>query len=60
MDIYPTPAELIRDVPLDQPIIDFGPHTARCAGRWFCANFRAKRAMRKSGAPVWLAFAKPE
>jgi hypothetical protein len=41
MDIYPTPAELIRDVLLDQPIIGLRPHAAKRAERRFCYDFLA-------------------
>jgi ornithine decarboxylase len=39
MDIYPTPAELIRDVPINQPIISLKPHSARCAVQQLCGHF---------------------
>jgi len=30
MDIYPAAAELIRDVPVEQPVLDFRSHAAAC------------------------------
>ncbi len=30
MDIYPAAAELIRDVPLTQPVFDFRPRARAC------------------------------
>jgi ornithine decarboxylase len=56
MDIYPTPAELIRDVPFDQPILGFGPRAAKRAGRWFCGNFPGETlyAVRANDSPAVL------
>ncbi len=39
MDIYPAAAELIRDVPLDKPVIGIRPHAAARAAHWFGENF---------------------
>jgi ornithine decarboxylase len=39
MDIYPTPAEMLRDVTRERPIIGIRPHAATRAARWFLANF---------------------
>src|SRR5271165_6581168 len=39
MDIYPTPAEMLRDVARERPIIGIRPHAAIRAARWFLANF---------------------
>ena len=39
MDIYPAAAELLRDVPVDQPVIGVRLHAAKRAARWFVENF---------------------
>jgi ornithine decarboxylase len=56
MDIYPTPAELIRDVPLDQPIIGFRPHAAKRAAGWFRAHFPGETlyAVKANDSPAVL------
>jgi ornithine decarboxylase len=56
MDIYPTPAELIRDVPLDQPIIGLRPHAAKRAARWFCSHFPGETlyAVKANDSPAVL------
>jgi len=37
MDIYPAAAELIRDVRIAQPVIDYSPHATACAA-WRLGN----------------------
>jgi ornithine decarboxylase len=39
MDIYPAAAEVIRDVPVDQPVLCLRPHAAARAARWFLEQF---------------------
>ena len=39
MDIYPAAAELLRDVPVELPVIAVRPHAARRAARWFGDRF---------------------
>ena len=39
MDIYPTPAEVLRDVLVDRPVLGFRPHAANRAAKWFVDHF---------------------
>ncbi len=39
MDIYPTPAEVLRDVLVDRPVLGFRPHAAHRAAKWFVDHF---------------------
>ena len=39
MDIYPTPAEVLRDVPVDRPVLGFRPHATARAAKWFVDHF---------------------
>jgi ornithine decarboxylase len=39
MDIYPAAAELLRDVPVELPVIAVRPHAASRAARWFGDHF---------------------
>ncbi|ADP71523.1 Orn/DAP/Arg decarboxylase 2 [Rhodomicrobium vannielii ATCC 17100] len=39
MDIYPTPAEVLRKLHVDRPVLGFRPHAAASAARWFLDNF---------------------
>lgn len=39
MDIYPAAAELLRDVPVEHPVIGTRPHAAARAARWFVDHF---------------------
>ena len=39
MDIYPTPAEVLRDVLVDRPVLGFRPHAAARAAKWFVDHF---------------------
>jgi ornithine decarboxylase len=54
MDIYPTPAELIRDVPVDQPVLGIRPHAAVRAARWFGENFPGETlyAVKANDSPI--------
>src|SRR5215470_14899491 len=56
MDIYPAAAELIRDVPLDQPIIGVRPHAAKRAAEWFFDNFPGETlyAVKANDSPAIL------
>jgi ornithine decarboxylase len=57
MDIYPAAAELIRDVPVDLPVIGMRPHAAARAGRWFCDNFPGETlyAVKANDSPAIIA-----
>ena len=39
MDIYPTPAEVLRDAVVDRPVLGFRPHAAHRAAKWFVDHF---------------------
>ena len=39
MDIYPTPAEVLRDALVDRPVLGFRPHAAARAAKWFVDHF---------------------
>ena len=39
MDIYPTPAEVLRDAVIDRPVLGFRPHAAHRAAKWFVDHF---------------------
>jgi len=39
MDIYPTPAEVLRDAVVDRPVLGFRPHAAARAAKWFVDHF---------------------
>ena len=39
MDIYPTPAEVLRDAIVDRPVLGFRPHAALRAAKWFIDHF---------------------
>ncbi len=56
MDIYPTPAELLRDVPVEQPIIGVRQHAATRAARWFGDHFPGETlyAVKANDSPVIL------
>jgi ornithine decarboxylase len=57
MDIYPTAAEVIRDVQLNRPVIGFRPHAAMRAARWFGDNFPGETlyAVKANDSPAVLA-----
>src|SRR5579883_821928 len=56
MDIYPTPAELLRDVPLEKPVLALRPHAVIRAGRWFEENFPGETlyAVKANDSPAVL------
>ena len=39
MDIYPTPAEVLRDAVVERPVLGFRPHAAARAAKWFVDHF---------------------
>ena len=39
MDIYPTPAEVLRDALVERPVLGFRPHAAARAAKWFVDHF---------------------
>jgi ornithine decarboxylase len=57
MDIYRTPAELIRTVPVARPVLAFRPHAATRAARWFLDNFPGQTlyALKANDAPHVVA-----
>jgi ornithine decarboxylase len=62
MDIYPAAAELLRDVPIDQPILCLRPHVAARAARWFLKHFPGEKlyAVKANDSPhiidaLWAA-----
>ena len=54
MDIYPAAAELIRDVPVEQPVLDFRPRAAACVAWWLGDHFPREMlcAVRANGSPA--------
>jgi ornithine decarboxylase len=56
MDIYPTPAEMLRDVTRERPIIGIRPHAAARAARWFIANFPGETlyAVKANDSPLMI------
>ncbi len=54
MDIYPAAAEVIRDVPVDQPVLCLRPHAATRAARWFVEHFPGETlyAVKANSSPV--------
>lgn len=57
MDIYPTAAEVIRRIPLDQPLLGMRPHAATRAARWFGDHFPGETlyAVKANDSPVIVA-----
>jgi ornithine decarboxylase len=57
MDIYPTAAELIRDVPVELPVLGMRPHAAARAARWFKDNFPGETlyAVKANDSPLIVA-----
>ncbi len=57
MDIYPTPAELLRDVPVDRPVLGIRPHAAARAAHWFEDRFPGETlyAVKANNSPLILA-----
>jgi ornithine decarboxylase len=56
MDIYPTPAEVLRDVPVDRPVLGFRPHAANRAAKWFVDHFPGETlyAVKANDSPAVL------
>ncbi|MGO9984436.1 MAG: type III PLP-dependent enzyme [Rhodomicrobium sp.] len=56
MDIYPAAAELLRDVPVEQPVIGVRPHAAARAARWFGDHFPGETlyAVKANDTPLIL------
>ncbi len=54
MDIYPAAAEVIRDVPVDQPVLCLRPHAATRAARWFLEHFPGETlyAVKANNSPL--------
>ncbi len=57
MDIYPAAAELLRDVPVEHPVLGVRPHAASRAARWFGDHFPGKTlyAVKANNSPNVLA-----
>ena len=57
MDIYPTAAERIRAVPVDNPVLGVRPQAAVRAARWFLDNFPGETlyAVKANNAPAVVA-----
>src|SRR5271165_403829 len=57
MDIYPAAAELLRDVPVENPVLGVRPHAAARAARWFCDHFPGETlyAVKANDTPLALA-----
>ncbi len=56
MDIYPTPAEVLRDVLVDRPVLGFRPHAANRAAKWFVDHFPGETlyAVKANDSPAVL------
>jgi len=56
MDIYPTPAEVLRDVLVDRPVLGFRPHAALRAAKWFVDHFPGETlyAVKANDSPAVL------
>ncbi len=56
MDIYTAAAEVIRDVPVDQPVLCLRPHAAARAARWFIEHFPGETlyAVKANNSPLIL------
>jgi ornithine decarboxylase len=54
MDIYPAAAEVIRDEPVDQPVLCLRPHAATRAARWFIEHFPGETlyAVKANNSPL--------
>ena len=57
MDIYPTPAEVLRDVPVDRPVLGFRPHATARAAKWFVDHFPGETlyAVKANDSPAVLS-----
>ncbi len=53
MDKYESAAELVRSLPLENPVLGLRPHAAHRAARWFLDNFPGKvlYALKANNAP---------
>ena len=56
MDIYPTPAEVLRDAIVDRPVLGFRPHAAARAAKWFVDHFPGETlyAVKANDSPAVL------
>ena len=56
MDIYPTPAEVLRDAIVDRPVLGFRPHAALRAAKWFIDHFPGETlyAVKANDSPAVL------
>ena len=56
MDIYPTPAEVLRDALVDRPVLGFRPHAAARAAKWFVDHFPGETlyAVKANDSPAVL------
>jgi ornithine decarboxylase len=56
MDIYPTPAEVLRDAVVDRPVLGFRPHAALRAAKWFIDHFPGETlyAVKANDSPAVL------
>ncbi len=54
MDIYPAAAELIRDVPVEQPVFDIRPRAVACVAWRLGDHFPREMlcAVRANGSPA--------
>ena len=57
MDIYPTPAEVLRDAVVDRPVLGFRPHAAARAAKWFVDHFPGETlyAVKANDSPAVLS-----
>ncbi len=57
MDIYPTPAEVLRDALVDRPVLGFRPHAAARAAKWFVDHFPGETlyAVKANDSPAVLS-----
>jgi ornithine decarboxylase len=56
MDIYPTPAEVLRDAIVDRPVLGFRPHATLRAAKWFIDHFPGETlyAVKANDSPAVL------
>ena len=56
MDIYPTPAEVLRDAVVERPVLGFRPHAAARAAKWFVDHFPGETlyAVKANDSPAVL------
>jgi len=57
MDIYPTPAEVLRDAVVDRPVLGFRPRAAARAAKWFVDHFPGETlyAVKANDSPAVLS-----